>query len=119
MFLRKLVVMAAPLAMAGMLLALAGPLGNLGFWGEAVLGFLGGLALSALPMAGGAGRGRTPFRRLLIVPLAALTVLVVLQSFAVRGMGGWLPETLTAPSTLQLVLEAAFAGGLLGSVLLG
>ncbi len=119
MFLRKLVVMTAPLALLGALLVLSGPLVRPGYWGEALLGLLGGLALSALPMAAGTGRGRIPFRRLLIVPLALLLVLVILQGFAVHGIGGWLPEILAAPTTLQLALESAFAGGLLGCVILG
>ena len=119
MFLRKLMVIALPLFFLGALAALSGWLPGLGFWGTAGLGFLAGLALAALPMVAGAGRGHVPFRLLLIAPAVLTVILLVLQSLAVQGVATGLPGFLAAPGTLQVVLEAAFAGGLTGTAILG
>ena len=119
MFLRKLMVIALPLVLLGVLTALSGALTGLGFWGTAALGFLAGLTLASLPMAAGAGRGHVPFRLLLIVPAVLTTALLVLQALAVQGAATGLPGFLAAPGTLQVVLEAAFAGGLIGTAALG
>ena len=119
MFLRKLMVIALPLIFLGVLLALSGWLTGLGFWGTAGLGFMAGLALALLPMAAGAGRGHVPFLRLLLVPAALLLGLLAVQSLAVRGTATGLPAPLAAPGTLQVVLEAAFTGGMTGTAFLG
>ena len=119
MFLRKLMVILLPLICLGILLALSGWLPGLGFWGTAALGFLSGLAVAVFPMAAGEARGHVPFRRLLLVPALLLAALLIAQALAVRGTATGLPGFLAAVNTTQVLLEAAFAGGLAGTALLG
>ncbi len=107
--------MALPLLLLGGLLLGHSAMVSLGFWGEAVFGLLCGLALSLLPLTGGATRRRVPFARLLWVPAALLTVLMLLQGLKPE----LLPPSLIIYDHVPLLLEAAMTGALAGTALLG
>ncbi len=115
MFLRKLMVMALPLLLVMALLIAFGALEPADFWGNAAFGLLAGLALSLLPLAGGATRRRVPFARLLWVPAALLTALVLLQGLKPE----LLPASLLIYKAAPLLLECGMAGALIGTALLG
>lgn len=120
MFLRKLMVMALPLLLtAALALGFSGvregAITGSDFWGNALFGLLCGLALSLLPMAAGASRKRVPFARLLWVPAALLTALVLMQGFG----AGFLPPALWIYKNTALHTETAMVGALIGTALLG
>ena len=119
MFVRKLVVIVLPLLALCGLLALAGPMQRMDSWGEAGFSVLTGLAVSLIPMLAGERRARLPFTRQLWVPAALLLILMVLQSFAMHGAIGWLPEPLDRPDTLAYLLEGVLCGALAGRAIRG
>lgn len=85
MFLRKLLVMAVPLALTAALCAALPLLNGLGFWSNVIKGTLLGVGLALLLPLSGASRRREPFAGLLIVPALLLTLVVAYQYFAAAG----------------------------------
>ncbi|MBQ9211417.1 MAG: hypothetical protein IJ153_06920 [Clostridia bacterium] len=111
MFLRKLMVLALPLAMA-LLLCLGMPLFSaLGaFFGSLALGALLGVMLGLLLPLAGATRLREPFAHLLWIPAALLLGVLLYQYLASMGVEVPLLRLLRTMDTRVITVESAFAG---------
>ena len=103
MFLRKLVVIVFPLALAAVLCVLPGLTAPVGYWANILLGLPLGAGLALLPRVAGAARKRMPFSRLLWVPAVLLLALLVLS----------LTGVLSLFSLWQLVVLSTLAGALI------
>ena len=110
MFLRKLVVIALPLGMLGLICLLIPAFTALGaFFGSLLLGIVLGIALGLLLPLAGATRLREPFAHLLWIPAAL--VLAVLLSQYLGSMGTAVPllRLLNTLDTRVITVEGAFA----------
>ena len=86
MFVRKLVVMVAPLLLTALLCWVFPLLSGLGFWSHVLMGVILGASLALLLPLSGASKRREPFAGLLWVPLLLLCVVVAGQYMAGAGM---------------------------------
>ena len=119
MFLRKLVVMAVPLLLAG-LLCVAFPLiveMGLDFWTNVIMGVLLGLSLALLLPLSGASRRREPFAGMLWVPLLLLIAVVTVQYLESTGITVPVLGMLRTHQPTVVLVECAFIGFMLVTVI--
>lgn len=109
MFLRKLTVIAVPIALTILLCALIPLLTSLGFFGNVILGTLLGMALNLLLPLAGATRMREPFAYLLWIPAAILLLVLTCQYLVSVGVHSDLLSLLATGDSRIITVESAFA----------
>lgn len=117
MFLRKLVVMAAPLGMLLFACLLLPCLNGLGFWSNVLKGCAMGLLLGLLLPLCGAEKNRAPFATLLWVPCALTFGVVLCQYLCASGVSVPVLEALATTDGQVVLCECAFAGYMLAACL--
>ena len=120
MFLRKLTVILAPLAMLVLLCVLMSVLFSFSwFFGGLLIGLLLGASLGLLLPLAGATRLREPFAWLLFIPAAVILLVLLYQYLASVGVGHAVPvlRLLIVPAdyhgSLYIAVESAFAAYML------
>lgn len=117
MFLRKLVVVLLPLMMAALMCLLLPVLEGIPFWTEAFQGMALGIALALLLPLCGATKKREPFAGLLWAPLVTLILVVLSQYLALIGVSVPVLEMLKTGDGNVVLVECAFIGFLLVTLL--
>lgn len=110
MFLRKLLVMAVPLLLVILLVAVVPLLGGLGFWSPVLQGLLIGVAAGLLLPLSGAAKTRAQFGRLLWVPAGVLVLVLAAQYAAAVSANMPLRALFAAADGQTVMIEAMFAG---------
>lgn len=110
MFVRKLVVIVAPLLLAALLCWLFPLLMGLGFWTNVLMGAILGAVLALLLPLSGASKRREPFAGLLWIPLLALCVIVAGQYVASIGVYVPVLDLFKTTQAQTVLVECAFIG---------
>ena len=116
MFLRKLTVLLAPLAMLMILCLLIPVFGAMDkFFGPLLLGAVTGVLLALLLPLAGATKLREPFAWLLWIPAAFILLVLVYQFLVSQGIGGDIPvlRLLATGDTRTISAESSFAAYML------
>ena len=109
MFLRKLTVIALPLALLILICVLIPALTGLGFFGNVMLGIVLGVALNLLLPLAGATRMREPFAYLLWIPAAIVLLVLLCQYLVSAGVYSELLSLLATGDSRVITVESAFA----------
>ena len=110
MFLRKLTVLAVPLALLLLICLLIPVLSGLGvFFGSLAIGALLGIALGLLLPLAGATRLREPFAYLLWIPAALILGILIYQYLASLGTDVPVLRLFATLDSRVITVEAAFA----------
>lgn len=110
MFLRKLVVIVLPLAMAALLSFLLPVMDGMPFWTEVFKGLTLGAALALLLPLCGSTRKREPFTGLMWTPLIALSIAVLGQYLYIIGISIPVLELLHTSDSQVVLVESLFIG---------
>ena len=110
MFLRKLVVILAPLGLLLLLAQLLPVFSGLGvFWGSLFLGAGLGIFLGLLLPLAGATRLREPFAHLLWIPAVVIVLILIYQYLSSVGVSWPLFRLLFTQDSRLITVESAFA----------
>lgn len=111
MFLRKLMVLVAPLLLCWLACLLLPLMDQLGFWSNVLKGLLLGVCLALLLPLSGASRRKEPFAVLLWIPALAIAAVIVWQYLHSMGSARLPVLDMLATSSGQVVLaESLFVG---------
>lgn len=110
MFVRKLVVIVAPLLLAALLCLVFPMLMGLGFWTNVLMGGLLGAGLALLLPLSGASRRKEPFAGLLWVPLLVLIAVLAGQYMGSIGIEVPVMNLFRTSQPQTVLVESAFVG---------